>query len=65
MKTEVTIEIHETDGEESPTANFPTMKFKSHWNRHESMVVICLEDKEITVLKKELIKAIENVTNQS
>ena len=62
MKTTSEIEIYETNGEESPIANYPLMTVESHWNRNE-MIVLKIGKKSVTVLADELKKAIDNATN--
>jgi len=59
------VPIYEIDGEEKGLPNDDeTLQIKSHWNNNK-MVIIKLNDKEVTVAAEDLEKAVVNATNSN
>lgn len=58
------IEVYEVDGEEIKGLKSlkPSVTVTNHWNRKE-FVVIVIDNKRVTVVANDLIKAIENAQN--
>lgn len=63
MKITTEITIYEVDSKTTAVVR-PQVTIKSHWSRNE-MVILRLDDKDITVKASDLKKAIENATNWS
>lgn len=67
VKTACEVEVYEVDQEETTglSSDTPTLLVASHWNRNE-MVTLTMpvaKGKSITVLRSDLVKALENCTN--
>jgi len=62
MNTKVTIDIYEIDGTETKPADRSVLVLKNHWNESTNKVVLKLGEREITVWKDDLEKAIKSVT---
>jgi len=64
MKTETRIKIYEKNGTETEGLKYPELFVLNHWNLN-SMVVLEFGKDKITVLARDLRKAIDNATNHS
>lgn len=62
IKVSNTITVYEVSGKDSAVVNGPTISVRSHWNR-SSLVVLQVDDKELTVSASDLQAAIANATN--
>ena len=60
MKVSAQIKIYEVRGKEVVGLDCPELTLRSHWSRSDIMVVLEFEDKCITVLTSDLIKAISS-----
>lgn len=61
IKTVSEVKVYEVDGS-SDFKDKPTLFVHSHWNRNR-WVRLKIGDQDVTVIKQDLIKAIENATN--
>lgn len=57
------VPVYEIDGNDDIKDN-PSIEVKSHWN-YKNLIVLNIFGKEITVVAKDLEKAIQNATNVS
>lgn len=62
MKIETRIKIYEKNGTETEGIKYPELAVINNWNLNR-MVVLKFGKDEITVLAKDLQKAIDNATN--
>lgn len=61
-KVETHIRICETDGEDTPLGDSPMLKIRSHWNYDHLVILEVPGQKPITVLGRELARAIANAS---
>ncbi|MCP4262777.1 MAG: hypothetical protein GY774_35510 [Planctomycetes bacterium] len=62
IKVQSTLNCYEVQGEDAEMINPPQMTVKSHWNR-KGLVIIEIQESNVTVDADDLIKAIRNAQN--
>jgi len=62
IKVSNEVTIYEVDGQATGGIPMPTMTVASHWNR-DSLVVLHVNGKRVTVAARDLQAAVNNATN--